>query len=93
MVSLRIDQQTAEQLEALAAERGMTLDGFLRALAGQGRGNSRHDDSRHDDSRHDDSQRGGMSSEEVTSELKPLLFKGPSLPSGFSREDIYVDHN
>jgi len=82
MVSLRIDEQTAEQLQALATERGMTLHGFLKSLAAQG----------HGDSRHENSQK-GMSSEEVVSELRPLLFKGLSLPSDFSREDIYVDHD
>jgi len=81
MVSLRIDEQTAKQLQALAEERGMTIERFLKTLAGQGH-----------DSHHDDSRK-GMSSKEVESELKPLLFMGPSLPSDFSREDIYVDHD
>ena len=26
-------------------------------------------------------------------ELEPLLFDGPSLPTDFSRADIYVDHD
>ena len=76
MVSLRIDEQTAKQLQTLAAERGMTIERFLQTLTGQCR----------------DTQK-GMSTEEVESELRPLLFKGPSLPSDFSREDIYVDHD
>lgn len=34
-----------------------------------------------------------MTSEELEKELKPLLFHGPSLPSDFSRADIYADHD
>jgi len=81
MVSLRVDEQTAKQLQALAAERGMTIERFLKTLAEQCR-----------DSRHDDPQ-DGFSTEEIESELRPLLFRGPSLPADFSREDIYMDRD
>ena len=72
MVSLPIDKQAAEQLQAIAAERGMTLEGFLQALAAQHQ-----------------TPNEGMSSQEVETELKPLLFNGPSLSPDFSRKDIY----
>ncbi|MEO8493644.1 MAG: hypothetical protein ABI614_01135 [Planctomycetota bacterium] len=33
------------------------------------------------------------SAAEFDRELEPLLFDGPTLPTGFSRADIYADHD
>ena len=82
MISLNIDDKTIEKLNALAAEQGMTLERFLQSLAQQQSLAQKGTEAK-----------SVMTSEELENELKPLLFHGPSLPSDFSRADIYFDHD
>ena len=78
MASLEIDDTTAKVLSELAAEKGLTVEAFIKSLAEQ-QSNGTHS--------------GEFTDEDFESELTPLLFSGPSLPADFSRADIYTDRN
>jgi len=41
MASIHVDEKTVQQLTALAASCGMTLEGYLRSIATQNQPNSR----------------------------------------------------
>ena len=88
MISLNIDDKTIEKLSLLAAEQGMTLEGFLQSLAQQ-----QSLVQQQSLAQQGTEAKMVMTSEELENELKPLLFHGPSLPSDFSRADIYADHD
>ena len=79
--SIEIDVDTFAALTDQAQAMGMTLDGYLRALAG-GRAAARSN--------------GDLSLTEFERLLDGLLAdvaQIPALPAGFSRADIYGDHN
>lgn len=72
MVSIELDQQTAEQLSEQAAARGMTVSEYLRSLmpASPNGGEQR------------------LSLEALVSLLADHAFDGPTLRADFSRADI-----
>jgi hypothetical protein len=77
MATLELDQQTVDQLNALAAANGMTPQAYLRLLL---RASANGASTR-------------LSVEELDSLLRQHAFDGPSLPADFSRADIYNEHD
>ncbi|MSR58666.1 MAG: hypothetical protein EXS05_13600 [Planctomycetaceae bacterium] len=77
MATLELDPQTAEQLNALAAASGMTAEAYLKLLL--------------------PASATGIPEKLSLTELDSLLsqhaFDGPTLPSDFSRSDIYDEHD
>jgi hypothetical protein len=77
MASIQIDEKTAAQLAALAAEHGVSVEEYLRAVVEREHG----------------SETAPIAPGDFEAELDALVFDGPSLPQGFSRADIYADHD
>ena len=79
--SILIDQETAEALQARARALGLSLDVFLRQIAGTG-------------GAADSAQ---LSGEDFEKALDEFFLRNPRrlppLPADFSRADIYSDHD
>lgn len=77
MATIELDSHTADELNALAAANGMTVDGYLKSLlpclgiAAMLR----------------------LSPSELDALLTENAFDGPTLPPDFSRADIYELHD
>ncbi|HEY3245548.1 MAG TPA: hypothetical protein VGM03_19570 [Phycisphaerae bacterium] len=83
MTTIQIDDVTAEALRVAAEARGLTLDAFLRIMAGT-----------------DAAPRSGAANgtaEEFEALLDEFFAEEPrrlpSLPSDFSRADVYAEHD
>jgi hypothetical protein len=79
-INVQLDQDTVSALGALAQARGMTLDGYLRALVEE----------------MTTSGNGAISLDEFERGLDELaadLPELPPLPAHFSRADIYAEHD
>jgi hypothetical protein len=78
--AILVDPETAEALQTRARALGLSLDVFLRQLAGTGAGDSAQ-----------------LSGEEFEKALDEFFLRNPRrlppLPPGFSRADIYSDHD
>lgn len=84
--TIEIDHQTAEALMVRAQERGMTLDAFLRSVAGLPEPESAP------------ATNGVTQTAEEFNALLDEFFEQnprrlPSLPPDFSRADIYAEHD
>jgi hypothetical protein len=77
MTTLELDQRTAEQLSALAAANGMTVDAYVKTLLPTP-SNGAHP---------------RMTLEELDQLFSENAFDGPTLPADFSRADIYGTHD
>jgi hypothetical protein len=77
MATVELDQRTAEQLRALAAASGMTAEAYLKLLLPAST-NGTHP---------------RLSLDELVALLRENAFDAPSLPSDFSRADIYNEHD
>ncbi len=81
LTTILIDQDTAEALQARARALGLSLDVFLRQMAGMG-------------GAEESAQLSGDDFERALDEFfarNPRRL--PPLPAGFSRADIYSDHD
>ena len=74
MVTIQVDEQTAERIAALAREHGVTAAEVLKRLIPA-------------------EQPKHCQADQLLAEIDQLSFDGPSLPTDFSRADIYQDHN
>jgi len=77
MASVILDENTVGELRAAAAASGMTVDAYVKLLLA---GGATVDAPR-------------LSWNEVESLLDQHAFDGPTLPSDFSRADIYDEHD
>ena len=77
MITLELNPQTAEKISALAAASGMTVDAYLQSLLPSSANGSTPK----------------LSLAELESLLNQHAFDGPTLPSDFSRADIYGEHD
>ncbi|MFO0911685.1 MAG: hypothetical protein U0795_01905 [Pirellulales bacterium] len=77
MPSIQIDDHTAKALEAIASSHQMSVAEYLAALVSQQPVDARS----------------FVSVDQWQAELDALSIDGPTLPSDFSRADIYVDHD
>jgi hypothetical protein len=77
MSTVELDPQTAEQLSALAAASGMTAEAYLKLLLPVPSNGSA----------------ARLSLAELDSLLSENAFDGPTLPTDFSRADIYDGHD
>jgi hypothetical protein len=77
MSTLELDRHIAEQLNALAAASGMTVEAYLKLLLPASA----------------DGARARLSLAELDSLLTENSFDGPTLPADFSRADIYDGHD
>ena len=79
MTTIELDDGTARALTQAAQAQSMSVDDFVRLLV-LGEQNKKG------------LAISGPESGDFNSELDGLLFSGPSLPTDFSRADIYSDH-
>jgi hypothetical protein len=77
MATVVLDEHTVNELRAQAAASGMTVDAYVKLLL---TGGATVTASR-------------LSWNEVESILDQQAFDGPTLPSDFSRADIYDEHD
>ncbi|MGO9112198.1 MAG: hypothetical protein ACLP9L_23470 [Thermoguttaceae bacterium] len=77
MATVLLDQHTVDELEAQAAANGMTVDAYVKLLLA---GPAAVAAPR-------------LSLHELESLLSQYAFDGPTLPSDFSRADIYGEHD
>ncbi len=78
MTNVELDDLTAKALADAAQAQNMSVAEFVRArLLGQKLNGSSN----------------AVTADSFDSELDSLLFSGPSLPTDFSRSDIYSDHD
>ena len=77
MAALELDLHTAEQLNALAAASGMTVEAYLKLLLPASTNGAPV----------------RMSLGELDSLLSENSFDGSTLPANFSRADIYDEHD
>lgn len=77
MTTLELDEQTAEQLQALAAASGLTPAEYLRRLFPVVH----------------EKVPIRLNMEQWDRLVSELAFDGPSLPADFSRTDIYGEHD
>lgn len=77
MRTILIDDATAAGLASLAEASGLSVEDYLKQLAGRRpRGDS-----------------AAPAEIDFDEELSRLSFRGPTLPAGFDRADIYHDHD
>ena len=76
MPAIQLDPQTADQLSALAAASGMTVEAYLRSLLSSSQNGTQ----------------ARLSLDELESLIAEHSFDGPTLPTDFSRADIYDGH-
>jgi hypothetical protein len=77
MASVSLDEKTIDELQMRAAAQGMTVDAYVKSLLTE-------------------SPTTGaprLSWKEVESLLIENAHDGPTLPPGFSRADIYYEHD
>jgi hypothetical protein len=77
MATVELDPHTADQLNALAAASGMTAEAYLKLLLPASANGAR----------------AKLSLTELDSLLSENAFDGPTLPTDFSRADIYDGHD
>ena len=77
MTSVMLDEHTVDELQAQAAASGMAVDAYVKLLLAGGATNAAP----------------RLSWNEVESLLDQHAFDGPTLPSDFSRADIYNEHD
>ncbi len=78
MTNIELDNATARVLTEAAQSQNMTINEFVRTrILGTPRSTPLTDQPEID----------------FDSELDPLLFSGSTLPSDFSRTDVYADHD
>jgi hypothetical protein len=75
MVTIQIDDHTAQALERQARSAGLSIADFLRSLVPES------------------APRPRLNWDQIEREINDLSTSGPSLPDGFSRADIYHDHD
>ena len=83
--TIRIDRVTAAALERKAAARGLSLQAYLQAIAGNGA------------EAHVDRQNATAAAEDFDRTLDEFFLQNPRklppLPADFSRVDLYPDHD
>ena len=77
MPQIILDDKTLSALEAVAKARGLTVGGYLESLVKQ----------------EVDGNLPTFSVADFERELDELATGGPTLPRGFSRADIYAEHD
>ncbi len=77
MATVVVDENTRDELQAQAAASGMTIDAYVKLLLAGSAAAARPKLSLHD----------------IESLLREHAFDGPTLPSDFSRADIYGEHD
>ena len=77
MASVILDENTVDELRTAAAASGMTVDAYVKLLLAGGATVAAP----------------RLSWNEVESLLDQQAFDGPTLPSDFSRADIYDEHD
>jgi hypothetical protein len=77
MPSIQIDEQTAKALETVAASHQMSVAEYLASIVAH----------------QTVAATSPISLEDWEAELDALSIDGPTLPSDFSRADIYIDHD
>jgi hypothetical protein len=77
MQRIELDDLTAERLNAQAVALGLTVDEYLRSIIAPSA----------------NGHSGVISQDELDAELDALILDLPTLPSDFSRDDIYNEHD
>ena len=77
MITVELDDRTAERLHSLAAASGLAPTEFLQLLL----------------SAVNSGLPARLTHEQLEGLLNELAFDGPSLPADFSRADIYDEHD
>jgi hypothetical protein len=81
LMNIQLDDKTVEALTAQAAARGLSLEGYLRFLAGNG------------DSVPANGAMALADQERLLDQLSKGIAGIPTLPDSFSRTDVYFDRD